>query len=81
MMARLPKQFIIQFKVNGHGSVEDFDRLGEVECTLDGALRRNGQGHVDGHDIGSGEMLSWPETTETELSKSFGQRDLMENSN
>ena len=53
---REPKQLILQFRIEGHGSVDDFDRVVEMEDKLDSALRRNRSGHVDGHDMGSGEM-------------------------
>jgi len=51
-----PKQMILQFKIQGHGSPEDLDRLLEMEEKLDDALRRNRSGYVDGNDIGSGTM-------------------------
>jgi hypothetical protein len=50
------RQFILQFQIEEHGSTEDLDRLISIEETLDGALRRNSAGYVDGHDIGSGQM-------------------------
>ena len=52
----MPKQLILQFSVAGHGATADFDRLIEIEEKLDAALLRNGEGSVDGHDIGSGQM-------------------------
>jgi hypothetical protein len=52
----MPKQLILQFRVDAHGSTKDLDRLIEIECNLDAALQRNGEGSVDGHDMGSGEM-------------------------
>jgi hypothetical protein len=55
-MTAMPKQMVLQFKVDQHGSVADFDRLVAIEEALDSALQRNGTGHVDGHDMGSGEM-------------------------
>ncbi|MCC5851171.1 MAG: hypothetical protein JJU29_24025 [Verrucomicrobia bacterium] len=51
-----PKQLVLQFKIDGHGSEKDFDGLVEIEEKLNAALQRNGEGYVDGHDIGSGEM-------------------------
>ena len=50
------KQMIVQFRIQGHGSPEDLDRLVEIEERLDDALQRNRSGYVDGHDIGSGTM-------------------------
>jgi hypothetical protein len=55
-MGTQDKQFILQFKVQGHGTPQDLDRLVEIEEKLDSALQRNRAGHVDGHDIGSGTM-------------------------
>ena len=52
----MPKQLVLQFRVEGHGTTADLDRLIEIEEKLDGALQRNRTGYVDGHDIGSGEM-------------------------
>ena len=51
-----PKQLVLQFRVNGGGTTEDLDRIVAIEEKLDAALQRNGEGHVDGHDMGSGEM-------------------------
>ena len=50
------KQMVLQFRIDGHGSGADLDRLIDVEEKLDLALQRNGTGYVDGHDVGSGEM-------------------------
>jgi hypothetical protein len=50
------RQIVLQFKIGEHGSVDDFERLAEIEEKLDGALRRNRSGYVDGHDMGSGTM-------------------------
>ena len=51
-----PKQLVLQFRIDGHGTVIDFDHIVRVEDELDAALRTSRAGSVDGHDIGSGQM-------------------------
>jgi hypothetical protein len=53
---KYPKQIVLQFKIDNHGTIADFDRVVDIEEKLDAALQRNRQGYVDGHNIGSGEM-------------------------
>ena len=48
------KQIIVQFKTDN--PAEDIVWFQDVELILDGALRRNRSGIVDGNDIGSGTM-------------------------
>jgi hypothetical protein len=56
-MSESERQFVIQFRIEQHGSVEDFDRLIAIEEALDQELERSSiNGFVDGHDMGSGEM-------------------------
>jgi hypothetical protein len=50
------KKIILQFSIENHGNIDDFDNLIDIEDKLDSALQRNNTGYVDGHDMGSGQM-------------------------
>ena len=78
-------QLVVQFPIQGHGTVEDLDFRHQVEEILDQALRGARLGHVDGGDIGSGtinvfaivEPSAWEQAwtvTRTELAR----RNLLE---
>lgn len=47
---------VIQYKVGGHGTVNDRDRRVQVEERMNECLGWSGLGHCDGGDMGSGEM-------------------------
>ena len=47
---------VIQYKVGGHGTVNDHDRRVQVEERMNECLGWSGLGHCDGGDMGSGEM-------------------------
>jgi hypothetical protein len=45
---------VIQYRITGHGTDEDYDRRVEIEDLLDVSLTELGLGNLDGGDIGSG---------------------------
>jgi hypothetical protein len=47
---------VIQYKVEGHGTVNDHDRRVRVEERMNECLGWTGLGHSDGGDMGSGTM-------------------------
>lgn len=47
---------VIQYKVEGRGSVNDHDRRVRVEALMNECLGWSGLGHCDGGDMGSGQM-------------------------
>jgi hypothetical protein len=56
-MASRNKLFVLQFKIEGHGSSQDLDTLIDISEELDAVLRQKYSGaYVDGHDIGCGTM-------------------------
>jgi hypothetical protein len=48
------KMLVVQYRVEGWGSVADLDVRNEVEDILNESLGWTGNGHCDGGDIGSG---------------------------
>lgn len=52
----LHAQMIVQYRVGGHGRAGDLEKLTIVEGVLNECLGWTGNGHCDGHDIGSGSM-------------------------
>jgi hypothetical protein len=56
---RKPKELhsiVIQSKVEGRGSVNDYDRRVQIEELMNERLGWSGLGHCDGGDMGSGQM-------------------------
>ena len=47
---------IIQYKVDGNGTTDDFDKRVEVEELMEECLDGSGLGNCDGGDLGSGTM-------------------------
>lgn len=59
-MSRPKKLLVLQFRYDeSRTAVENLDFRHELEDALDGALRRNRSGEVDGGDIGSGTINIW----------------------
>jgi hypothetical protein len=52
--AHAHKMLVVQYRVDGWGSVEDLDARDAVEHILNESLGWTGNGHCDGGDIGSG---------------------------
>ncbi len=50
------RSVVIQYKVDGHGIVNDHDRRVRVEELMNECLGWTGLGHCDGGDMGSGQM-------------------------
>lgn len=47
---------VVQYRLEGHGSKQDYDQRLRIETLLDDFLHDSDLGHVDGGDIGSGTM-------------------------
>jgi hypothetical protein len=47
-------QLVIQYRIEGHGTMQDYDRRVKVESLLDELLSEADLGNLDGGDIGSG---------------------------
>jgi hypothetical protein len=47
---------VVQYQLKSWGSAKDLDKAEKVEALLNECLGWTGNGHCDGHDIGSGEM-------------------------
>jgi hypothetical protein len=45
---------VIQYRIEGHGTTQDFDRRVKIEGLLEEFLSKSDLGHLDGGDIGSG---------------------------
>jgi hypothetical protein len=50
------RSVVIQYKVEGHGTVNDHDRRVRIEELMNERLGWSGLGHCDGSDMGSGQM-------------------------
>ena len=49
-------EFVVQYKVDGHGSQNDLEKRYAVEGILNESLGWTGNGHCDGGQMGSGSM-------------------------
>jgi hypothetical protein len=49
-----PNPVVIQYQIEGHGTMQDYDRRVKIESLLDELLSEADLGYLDGGDIGSG---------------------------
>ena len=49
-----PYRVVIQYRIEGNGTMQDYDRRVKIETLLDGFLAQADLGYLDGGDIGSG---------------------------
>jgi predicted DNA-binding WGR domain protein len=64
----LHEQLIIQYRIIGMGTVDDFDKRTKIEDAMNECLGWGGLGHCDGGDIGSGAMNVFCHVVDAKLS-------------
>jgi hypothetical protein len=67
---------LVQYKINGFGSVEDLKKRHELEDRLNETLGWTGLGHVDGGSIGSNTMEAACFVVDVEVAKRVLAEDL-----
>lgn len=68
--------FIIQYRLDTWGSVDDLDKRHQIEDLMNECLGWTGNGHCDGGDIGSGSINVWCFVADPHAAAKVAAKDL-----
>lgn len=60
-------QVVVQYPLKGQGSARDLDKAIKIQGLFDECLGWTGNGHCDGHDIGSGSLNIFSDVVDPKL--------------